>query len=71
MSWKRTVCPCWRIANIDGLMDRRDKTACESLEAWQLYDTKGNPMGNPDSVASPGSGAAGVTLRDGDFLLFP
>jgi hypothetical protein len=38
---------------------------------WQLYDTKGKPQGEPGSANSPGSGAAGVALPDGRFLLFP
>lgn len=36
---------------------------------WQLYDAKGQPVGEPGSAASPGGGAAGVALRDGGFLL--
>ena len=38
---------------------------------WQLYDAKGRPQGNPGSEPSAGSGAAGVVLADGKFLLFP
>jgi len=38
---------------------------------WQLYDVKGQPQGEPGSAASPGSGAAGVALPDGRFLVFP
>jgi len=38
---------------------------------WQLYDTQGEPVGVPDSIASSGNGAAGVVLRNGDFVLFP
>lgn len=37
---------------------------------WQLYDTKGQPTGEPGSATSPGSGAAGVVLSDGSFILF-
>ncbi len=37
---------------------------------WQLYDAKGQPQGNPGSAASPGSGAAGVVLSSGKFVLF-
>lgn len=38
---------------------------------WQLFDVKGEPTGEPSSTPSPGSGAAGVMLRDGRFLIFP
>ena len=38
---------------------------------WQIYDAKGQPDGPPGSVASLGTGAAGVALRDGRFALFP
>jgi hypothetical protein len=38
---------------------------------WQLYDANGQTKGNPASTESLGSGAAGVQLRDGRFLLFP
>jgi len=38
---------------------------------WQLYDAKGQPQGEPASATSPGSGAAGVVLQDGRFLVFP
>ena len=38
---------------------------------WQRYDAKGQRLGEPGSAPSPGSGAAGVVLRDGRFLLFP
>ena len=38
---------------------------------WQVYDLKGQPQGEPGSATSPGSGAAGVVLRDGRFLVFP
>lgn len=37
---------------------------------WQLYDAKGQPQGEPGSALSPGSGAAGVVLPDGRFLVF-
>jgi len=37
---------------------------------WQLYDKEGRPEGNPDSVRSPGKGAAGVVDHDGRFILF-
>lgn len=37
---------------------------------WQLYDSKGQPQGVAGSAASPGSGAAGVALADGTFVLF-
>jgi hypothetical protein len=40
------------------------------LLGWQLYDAKGQPLGEPGSASSPGNGAAGVTLPDGKFVLF-
>jgi hypothetical protein len=38
---------------------------------WQLYDAKAQPIGEPGSAPSPGGGAAGVVLPDGNFILFP
>jgi len=38
---------------------------------WQLYDTKGQPQGNPGSAKSPGNGVAGGALPSGKFVLFP
>ena len=38
---------------------------------WQLYDAKGQPQGSPDTAPSAGSGAAGVALPGGKFVLFP
>ena len=38
---------------------------------WQLYDAAGQPQGSPGSAPSPGTGAAGVALPNGRFLLFP
>ncbi len=38
---------------------------------WQLYDAKGQAQGDSGSASSPGNGAAGVSLRDVRFLLFP
>ena len=38
---------------------------------WQLYDAKGQPQSEPGSAASPGNGAAGVALPNGNFVLFP
>jgi hypothetical protein len=38
---------------------------------WQLYDAKGRPEEEAGSAPSPGSGAAGVVLPDGKFVLFP
>ena len=38
---------------------------------WQLYDANGAPQGNPGSAPSAGSGAAGVVLTNGKFVLFP
>ena len=38
---------------------------------WQRYDAKGQPQGEPGSTPSPGGGAAGVALKDGNFLVFP
>jgi hypothetical protein len=37
---------------------------------WQLYDGKGQPQGASGFAATPGSGAAGVVLANGRFLLF-
>lgn len=38
---------------------------------WQVYDAQGHPQGEAGSVASLGSGAAGVVLPKGRFVLFP
>lgn len=38
---------------------------------WQLYDANGSPQGSPGSAPSAGSGAAGVVLPGGKFVLFP
>ncbi len=38
--------------------------------SWQLYNPEGIPQGAPESVASAGKGAAGVTDRKGHFILF-
>jgi hypothetical protein len=38
--------------------------------SWQLYDAKGIAPRTPDSVASAGKGAAGVTDQRGHFILF-
>lgn len=38
---------------------------------WQLYDSKAQPLGEPDSAPSLGGGAAGIVLANGNFLLFP
>ena len=38
---------------------------------WQSYDANGVPRGNPGFAPSAGSGAAGVALADGKFILFP
>jgi hypothetical protein len=37
---------------------------------WQLYDRKGQPLGNAGSASSEGNGAAGIVLPNGNFLLF-
>jgi len=37
---------------------------------WQLYDNRGRPMGIPASVASAGTGVAGVASKDGELILF-
>lgn len=37
---------------------------------WQVYNAKGQPVGETGSAASAGNGAAGVTLPNGNFLLF-
>jgi hypothetical protein len=37
---------------------------------WQLYDSKGQPDGEPESAKSAGNGAAGVALTNGKFILF-
>ncbi len=36
---------------------------------WQMYDPQGSPRGKPGSARSPGNGAAGVVLKDGNFVL--
>ena len=38
---------------------------------WQLYDAKGQAQGSAGSAPSAGSGAAGVTLANGKFVLIP
>ena len=38
---------------------------------WQLYDAKGQAQGSPGSAPSAGSGAAGVALANGKFVLIP
>jgi len=38
--------------------------------SWQLYNAEGIPQSAPESVASAGKGAAGVTDRNGHFILF-
>ena len=38
---------------------------------WQFYDAKGQPQGNPGSEKSVGTGAGGVALANGNFMLFP
>jgi hypothetical protein len=43
----------------------------KDILGWQLYDAKGEPVGEPGSTSSLGNGAAGVVLRDGHFALFP
>ena len=42
----------------------------DDVLGWQLYDAKGNPAGAPGSADSPGSGAAGAVLPNGNFILF-
>jgi len=37
---------------------------------WQLFDEKGQLLGNPGSASSKGNGAAGVVLPNGNFILF-
>jgi hypothetical protein len=37
---------------------------------WQLYDAEGQPVGSAGSVASEGSGVAGITTDERGFLLF-
>ena len=43
----------------------------KDLLGWQVYDLKGKPQGEAGSANNPGGGAAGVSLRDGRFLVFP
>jgi hypothetical protein len=43
----------------------------KDILGWQLYDSKGQPRGEPGSEPSPDGGAAGVALPGGEFLLFP
>jgi len=43
----------------------------QNVLGWQLYDSKGQPDGSPGSTPSQGTGAAGVALPDGRFMLFP
>src|SRR6266545_2162909 len=42
----------------------------KDLLGWQVYDVKGQPAGTSSSQDSPGSGAAGVVLPNGRFILF-
>ncbi len=42
----------------------------EDRLGWQLYDAKIQPAGRSSSEDSPGSGAAGVVLPSGRFILF-
>jgi hypothetical protein len=42
----------------------------KDVMGWQLYDAKGQPQGQPGSATSPGTGAAGVALPNGKFILF-
>jgi hypothetical protein len=37
---------------------------------WQLYDSRGRPSGAPSSVASTGTGVAGVVSKEGELILF-
>lgn len=37
---------------------------------WQLYDAKGQPLGTPGSATCASSGATGVVLVNGRFVLF-
>jgi hypothetical protein len=37
---------------------------------WQLYDPAGHPQNAPESISSPGKGAAGVVDGRGHFILF-
>ena len=43
----------------------------KELLGWQLYDSNGGPMGMSGTVDSAGNGAAGVSLPNGKFILFP
>jgi len=38
---------------------------------WQLYDAGAQPIEKPGSASSPGGGAAGVVLANGNFIIFP
>ena len=42
----------------------------QDVLGWQLYDAAGQPQGSPGSAPSRGTGAAGVAMPDGRFLLF-
>jgi hypothetical protein len=42
----------------------------EGKLGWQLYDKDGKPDGKPGVADNPGSGAAGVVTKDGNFVLF-
>jgi hypothetical protein len=43
----------------------------QDMLGWQLYDAAGQSQGRSGSAPSPGTGAAGVALPDGRYLLFP
>jgi hypothetical protein len=37
---------------------------------WQVYDSKGQPLGKPGSAKTKGNGVAGAVTKDGRFVLF-
>jgi hypothetical protein len=37
---------------------------------WQLYGVRGEPLGQPGSAKSSGTGVAGVVTKDGRFIIF-
>ena len=57
-----------------GLSDTKGNTLVawkkDGKLGWQLYNSRGRPLGHAGSAASAGNGAAGVVAKDGGFVLF-
>jgi hypothetical protein len=59
------------VSAVDGTTLVTWKNQMKDSLRWQLYDSKGNPQGEPGATKSTGSGAAAVALSDGRFVVFP